>query len=95
MVHEHKKCRYLLGSLSEYIDATLEGEICAEIERHLAECEDCRVVVDTLRKTVSIVHSVSCNPAMPEDVRDRLYKRLDLDVFLSAKNADHKGTTNA
>ena len=49
MAEEHGECRYLLGSLSDYVDATLEGELCAEIERHLAECENCRVVVDTLR----------------------------------------------
>ena len=84
MEHEHGNCRYLLGSLSDYIDATLEGEICAEIERHLEECENCRVVVDTLRKTVYLVHANNCDPTMPEDVRERLYKRLDLDEFLTS-----------
>ena len=88
MAEEHGKCRYLLGTLSEYVDATLEGELCAEIERHLAECENCRVVVDTLRKTISIVHTVNCDPAMPGDVRERLYKRLDLDEYIGAKNPD-------
>ncbi len=86
MVHEHTECRYLLGSLSEYIDATLEAELCAEIERHLAECENCRVVVDTLRKTVSIVHTTNCDPTMPDDVRERLYKRLELDEIFNARN---------
>ena len=86
MVHEHTKCRYLLGSLSEYIDETLEDELCAEIERHLAECENCRVVVDTLRKTISIVHTTNCAPTMPEDVRERLLKRLDLDEYLTARS---------
>jgi len=86
MAHEHGNCRYLLGSLSEYVDATLEGELCAEIERHLSECENCRVVVDTLRKTVSIVHTTHPDPTMPEDVRERLYKRLDLDEFIHPVN---------
>jgi predicted anti-sigma-YlaC factor YlaD len=86
MVHEHGSCRYLLGSLSDYVDSTLEGEICAEIERHLQECENCRVVVDTLRKTISIVHDINCDPSMPEDVRERLYKRLNLDDLLTDKN---------
>ena len=82
MAHEHGNCRYLLGSLSEYIDATLEGEICEEIERHLQECENCRVVVDTLQKTVFLVHATQCDPCMPEDVRERLFKRLDLNEYL-------------
>ena len=84
MAHEHGNCRYLLGSLSEYVDATLEGEICAEIERHLEECENCRVVVDTLRKTVSIVHATNSDPTIPEDVRIRLFKCLDLDEYLAS-----------
>jgi predicted anti-sigma-YlaC factor YlaD len=88
MAHEHGNCRYLLGSLSAYIDATLEGEICAEIERHLEECENCRVVVDTLRKTVYLMHATHCDPTMPEDVRERLYKRLDLDEFLGSTNPE-------
>ena len=86
MAHEHGSCRYLLSSLSEYVDETLETELCAEIERHLSECENCRVVVDTLRKTVSIVHTTHTEPTMPEDVRERLYKRLDLDDFIRPTN---------
>jgi predicted anti-sigma-YlaC factor YlaD len=87
MEHEHANCRYLLGSLSDYIDATLEGEICTEIERHLEECENCRVVVDTLRKTISLVHATNSDPSMPEDVRERLYKQLDLDEFIDTTNS--------
>jgi anti-sigma factor RsiW len=81
MAHDnsHENCRHLLGALSDYVDDAAEQKICAEIERHLEGCENCRVVVDTLRKTVYLVHA-SAEPAdMPEDVRQRLYKRLDLD----------------
>jgi anti-sigma factor (TIGR02949 family) len=88
MEHEHVNCRYLLSSLSEYLDATLEGEICAEIERHLEECENCRVVVDTLRKTIYLVHATNSDPTIPEDVRERLYKQLNLDEFFITTNSD-------
>jgi hypothetical protein len=76
-------CRHLLDSLSDYVDAAASEEICAEIERHLADCEDCRVVVDTLRKTVTLYHANRTSPEIPTDVRERLYKCLDLDEFLS------------
>ncbi|MFZ6026607.1 MAG: anti-sigma factor family protein [Chloroflexota bacterium] len=76
--HIHENCRHLLGALSEYVDETAGQEICAEIERHLQACENCRVVVDTLRKTVYLVHA-SADVEMPVDVRQRLYKRLKLD----------------
>jgi predicted anti-sigma-YlaC factor YlaD len=82
--HHQKDCSYLLGSLSEYVDGTLEELICEEIERHVAECEDCRVVIDTLQKTVYLYHTTAQKepPIVPDDVKERLYKRLDLDDFL-------------
>lgn len=78
-------CRDLLGGLSDYLDGEASGELCAEIERHLAGCEKCRVVVDTLRKTVTLYRQLP-PPAMPAQARERLYKRLDLAEYLpSAK----------
>lgn len=77
-----KTCRELLGSLSEYVDGELAEELCAEIERHLAECENCRIVVDTLRKTVYLVHTLNDPPEVPGDVKERLYHSLNLDDFL-------------
>lgn len=77
---EHQDCRRLLGSLSDFVDGDLEAEICAEIERHLAECPDCRVVVDTLRKTIYLYRAASQESSPPEGVRDRLFRRLELEL---------------
>lgn len=74
----HKNCKHLLGSLSEYIDGSLGDEICAEIEKHLADCENCRVVVDSLKKTVYLYHLSAEDPKVPDGVRNRLLQRLDL-----------------
>ena len=49
---EEKHCKSLLGSLSDYVDGTAQEEICRELEEHLSDCENCRIVVDTLKKTV-------------------------------------------
>lgn len=82
---EHSNCRYLLDSLSEYVDGTLGDELCAEIQRHMEACENCRIVVDSLRKTIYL-YQVTKEPAiLPADVRERLYKRLDLDCLLDRK----------
>ena len=78
---EKKECRALLGSLSDYVDGTAGDELCRELERHLAECEDCRIVVDTLKKTVYLYHA-SAEANLPVAVRERLFKRLNLDEFL-------------
>ena len=79
---DHKNCRKLLYSLSEYVDGDLSESLCEEIEMHLADCEDCQIVVNTLQKTVYLYHKIAKKPEIPVDVRDRLFKRLDLDEFL-------------
>jgi len=79
---DHASCRNLLGSLSEYVDGELEETLCAEIERHLTDCENCRIVVDSLHKTVSLYQTVAEQTSVPDGVRERLFHRLDLDEFL-------------
>jgi len=81
---KHPECRHLLASLSGYIDGELEEELCAEIERHMQDCENCCVVVDTLRKTISLYQTTAASTSLPEEARQRLYRRLDLDEFLNA-----------
>jgi len=77
-------CHHLLAQLSDYIDGEASAEICAEIEQHLQDCENCRVVVDTLRQTISLYHTLP-QPKLPEEVRQRLYKSLDLEDYLPGK----------
>ena len=83
--HIHATCENLLGSLSEYIDGELSPELCQEIEKHLAGCENCRVVLNTTRRTIDLVHSPIEKSDIPEDVRERLFKRLNLDDYLDTK----------
>lgn len=81
--HEHSKCRSLLGSLSDYVDGSLGEELCEEIERHVAECQNCHVVVDTLRKTISLYHESAAEPdEVPGVVRERLFRTLNLDDYI-------------
>lgn len=79
--HLHKNCKALLGSLSEYIDGELPAELCEEIEKHLEGCENCRVVLNTTRRTIDLVHAPA-GENVPADVRERLFKRLNLDDYL-------------
>jgi len=76
---KQEKCRHLLGSLSEYIDGTLEEQLCSQLERHLADCPDCRIVVDTLNMTVSLYKQSAELTCVPDDVRQRLFRCLNLD----------------
>jgi hypothetical protein len=81
--HDRSKCRALLGSLSEYIDGSLGNELCEEIDRHIAECQNCHIVVDTLRKTISLYHdSASETGEVPGVVRERLFRTLNLNDYI-------------
>lgn len=75
-------CHHLLGALSDYLDGELESQVCAELETHLAGCEKCRVVVDTLRRMVSLYQVVEPDEALPVGVRERLLHSLQLDEFI-------------
>lgn len=83
--YNHENCEQLLGSLSEYIDGELTPELCEEIEKHLAGCDDCRVVLNTTKRTIDLVHAPIEKPDLPDDVRERLFKRLKLDDYLDQK----------
>jgi anti-sigma factor RsiW len=71
-------CRELLGQLSDYVDGELEATLCVELDAHLAKCPDCRVMVDTLRKTITL-YQTQARAELPSDVEERLYKVLNLE----------------
>lgn len=84
-LHVHdgvESCQQLLSSLGEYVDGSLGVDLCTEIERHMRDCPNCRVVVDTLKKTVELYQQTAEDPEIPADVRERLYLRLNLEDFL-------------
>jgi anti-sigma factor RsiW len=65
-------CKGIIRELTDYLDGDLTPEVRAELEEHLAGCDDCRIVVDSTRKTIEIF--CHCKPApLPEDVRIRLH----------------------
>ena len=80
--HTHTpQCEQLLGSLSEYIDGELQAELCAVLEAHLLECDNCRIVVDTLRKTIELYKETSNPGELPGAVRERLFLKLQLEDY--------------
>lgn len=76
-------CHELLAGLSEYVDGSLQAELCQEIERHLRECNKCRVVVNTLKKTVELYQDTAEDCDMPDEVRRRLFARLELKDYIA------------
>jgi anti-sigma factor RsiW len=80
------KCQEFFNQLSEYIDGEVAASLCVELERHLADCPNCRIVVDTTRKTVSLYRRYG-RAELPADVSERLWYAIEQAGFLSAENA--------
>lgn len=53
-VKKQLRCEDVLDQLWEYLDDEARAELTAQINEHLSHCSDCRVEVDSLRKTVSL-----------------------------------------
>jgi anti-sigma factor RsiW len=68
-------CQGIIRELTDYLDGELSSAVKAELELHLAECDDCRIVVDSTRKTIEIFCRCQSVP-LPEDVRSRLHAAL-------------------
>ena len=69
------KCKDLLGSLDDYLDEEAKRELCAEIEKHLSKCPSCKVQVDTIARTVSLVRHLG-EGRLREEVVIRLRSRI-------------------
>ena len=77
----NQHCKDLLSSMSEYIDGTLNDHLCDELEKHLKDCENCRVVINTMKKTIEIYHDQGNQDKVPSDMKERLFIRLNLNDF--------------
>jgi hypothetical protein len=76
----HENCRDLLGGLSEFVDGEASEQLCAEIRRHMTDCRKCRIVIDTLTKTVALYHQLP-QPAVPTTALERLYTTLHVSDY--------------
>ncbi|HUK81674.1 MAG TPA: anti-sigma factor [Verrucomicrobiae bacterium] len=69
------KCEDMLALLNEYVDGDIDPAICEEFEKHLAGCNPCQVVVDNIRKTITLYKDGQpCK--LPVEFRERLHSIL-------------------
>ncbi len=84
---ENRHCQDLLQSLSDYIDGTLDPCLCEQLEQHLSGCQDCQVVYNTTLKTIDLYQTAASHEGLPDDIRKRLFLRLNLEDFLQDKES--------
>ncbi len=68
-------CKEVIRKLSEYLDGELDPALAQDLARHLEHCEDCRIIVDTTRKTIEIYCNTEPAP-LPDEVRQKLNRLL-------------------
>jgi anti-sigma factor RsiW len=68
-------CKHVVLQLCDYLDGELDASLLQDLSRHLDHCQDCRIFVDTCRKTVEIYCNTEPLP-LPADVRERLERAL-------------------
>ncbi len=68
-------CEDLLKALNEYVDGETESAISKEFRKHLADCHPCRIVVDNVKKTITLFKDGKPYE-LPAPFRDQLYRTL-------------------
>ncbi len=68
-------CKGVILEISNYVDGELDLSVKQDLERHLGECVDCKMVVDQTKLTVEVFCD-SMPVELPADVKSRLHDAL-------------------
>ena len=71
-----KDCTDYIQNLCSYVDGEADDSICMEIEKHLRDCPECRVMVDTLKKTITLCKEGE-KKHFPDELRAKLEAALE------------------
>lgn len=68
-------CKEVIRDISDFIDGDLDAASKQDLESHLQDCEECRLVVNQTKKTVEVF--CDSEPVeLPGEVRNRLHDAL-------------------
>jgi predicted anti-sigma-YlaC factor YlaD len=65
-------CEELYGQLTDLGEGTLSADVCAEVDRHLAECAGCRQIRQDLQDLARLCRESHAPTTMPPEVRERI-----------------------
>ncbi len=68
-------CQDLLAIVNQYVDGEVDPKVCEHFEQHLAGCNPCQVVVDTVRRTITLYKGAEVYE-MPLAFKQRLHATL-------------------
>jgi anti-sigma factor RsiW len=69
------RCQKIILELSNYLDNEMDNSLRLEFEEHMGRCPNCRVIIDTTRRTIEVYRG--CEPVpLPESLHNKLRETL-------------------
>ena len=68
-------CKDFLNELSEFLDDSLDPNIRAALHKHVEECPNCWVILDTTQRTIKVYKGLEPQ-TIPPDIHSRLMTAL-------------------
>ncbi len=69
-------CKEFLQELTDYLDSTVDAELRLKLERHITECPNCFVILDTTQRTIKVYKGMQTQD-IPQEVHVRLMKAVE------------------
>jgi len=64
--------------ICDFMGEDLNAPVCKEVAEHLESCPNCKVYLDTVKKTVTICQESEKEEELPQNIKNRLFKVLNL-----------------
>lgn len=78
-IHTHLlSCADIYTHLCDNLDSKLDSEACRKIKAHIAECENCTALLDSMKKTVFLYRKYP-TPKLSEKAKAELFAVVHLD----------------
>ena len=75
---KHNHGKEMLKKIQEQLGRDVDAAVIKDVARHMEECPECRIYVDSVQQTVKIYRVTETEQTIPDDVSERLFKVLKL-----------------
>jgi hypothetical protein len=78
-------CKDFLKELGDFLDESLDPAIRAELHKHVEECPNCWVILDTTQRTIKVYKGLEPQ-TIPPDIHSRLMSALQKKMAATPKH---------
>jgi anti-sigma factor RsiW len=72
-------CKDFLKELNDFLDESVDPAERQKLEKHISECPNCWVILDTTKKTLQVYKGLEPQ-SIPDDVHSRLMNAIERKV---------------